>query len=352
MSRRLQSVALLALGFVAGALAMRAVQVPPDWPSSVALALPHQQPAPRTYAPAVARAAPAVVQVLAARGGGAGAGGLSLGSGVIIAGDGLILTAHHVVADADGIIVALADGRRFSARLLGVDPPTDLALLRAAGQDLPAIAPGDPRALAAGDVVLALGHPFGQRQTPRLGIVSAAVPLTGLTGNDDLLQSDAPISPGDSGGALVDSGGLLLGILVGGVASDGGTAPMGLSVPADLALAVAGRLVHGAPDGWLGIAGEPLTPSLRERFGLRAPQGLFVAAVATDSPAAAADIRAGDVIVGVDGHSLEAPLDLAGHLGGLAPGRVLRLALLRGSNPLEATLTTAPAPRAGSGKED
>lgn len=341
-----KSLALLGLGFAAGVLGMLAMGLTrgPSAPTPIAT---------DSYAPAIARAAPAVVQVLAARGAladprspPAGAAGLSLGSGVIITPDGLILTARHVVAGAEGVMIGLADGRRLAASVVGSDPANDLALLRIAAAGLTAIAPGDPRALATGDVVLALGHPFGLGQRARIGIIATTGRTRlGLTASDDLLWTDAAINPGDSGGALIDTAGRLIGISLAGISNSGRAEGVGLAVPVDLALVITGRLVTAEhAGGWLGIDTQALTPALAQRFGLRAPHGVFVAVVAADGPAEAAGIRAGDVIASIDDVPLASPLALQERLGNDAPGAQLRLALWRGSERLEALITVGRPP--------
>jgi serine protease DegS len=362
--------ALAGLGFIAGAAVVALVGwLPP-------LSQPHRaaeqavdQPLPRaSYSDAVAVAAPAVVNVYgridanaplpkasAAAGHPAvreSRGGTSLGSGVIVSGGGLIVTNAHIVEAADAIRVELADGRVLDARLAGIDDETDLAVLRTSppGGGLMPIPLGDPGALAIGDVVLAIGNPYGIGQTVSLGIVSATGRShLGLTDIENFIQTDAAINPGNSGGALVDAEGRLVGINTAILSASGHSEGVGFAIPVDMAMGVVDQLASRGVvrRGWIGIAGRSMTPQLAERFGLRAPHGVLVSSVVEDSPAAAAGILPGDVISRADGEALDSSLVLRERITATDPGRRMQLELWRGSQRLELDVATVERPPGG-----
>ena len=211
-----------------------------------------------------------------------------LGSGVILSADGLVLTNRHVVKDANRIQVELADGKRLAVRVVGFDPETDLAVLRADARDLPTIPIGEPKDLRVGDVVLAIGNPFGVGQTVTLGIVSATSHTDlGLSGVENFIQTDAAINPGNSGGALIDSRGALVGINTAIYSESGISEGVGFAIPADLAQGVARQVLASGKvtRGWLGISGRSVTPSLAANFGLRTESGVLISSTAEGSPA-------------------------------------------------------------------
>ncbi len=272
----------------------------------------------------------------------------SLGSGVIIDREGHILTNHHVIAGADEIEVALRDGRHASAKLVGSDPDTDLALLRIELPRLPVAVLGDSRRLRVGDVVLAIGNPFGVGQTVTLGIVSA-VGRRGLGINtfEDFIQTDAAINPGNSGGALVDATGRLVGINSAIFSRSGGSLGIGFAIPTHIARAVAKELIaHGrVVRGWLGVEIQDLDPRLAESFGLRVAQGVVVAAVLRGGPADRAGLRPGDVILRIDGRPVRDARDALDRIAGRRPGERVVLEGLRDGAPArwEATVGERPA---------
>jgi len=271
----------------------------------------------------------------------------SLGSAVIINHEGYLLTNHHVIRDADEILVLLYDGREALASVVGTDPETDLAVLRIDLPDLEPIRIGDPTRARVGDMVLAIGNPFGFGQTVTQGIVSA----TGryglrLTTYEDFIQTDAAINPGNSGGALVDARGQLLGINTAIYTRSGGSMGIGLAVPADLALRTMKDLIeHGHPvRGWLGIEVQRLPRALAEAHGLRGDNGVIVTNLFKDGPAARAGLRPGDIILRIN----EQPVG-DGHAGMnliamTPPGEVVQLDMLRDQHhwQLEAEVGTRP----------
>jgi serine protease Do len=236
-----------------------------------------------------------------------------LGSGVIVTEDGYILTNNHVVdgADDDGIKVLLADGRtRYDAKLIGRDPRTDVAVLKVeAPAKLPALTLGDSEKLEVGDVVLAVGNPFGIGQSVSAGIISAlsrGFGILGRQGYEDFIQTDASINKGNSGGALVDAEGRLIGINQSIASPSGANAGVGFAIPINLVRSVMEQLVvHGRiTRGYLGVNLQPLTPGLAEAFKLPDTQGALIGAVESNTPAAKAGMRAGDVIIEFNGRKV------------------------------------------------
>ena len=321
-----------------------------------------------SFAPVARRAAPAVVNVYSARinrsrstmmddpffrqffGGGAPQPRVeqSLGSGVLVQSDGLIVTNNHVVAQADEILVALADRREFKAKLVFADAKSDLALLRidTKGARLPVIRLGDSDRAEVGDVVLAVGNPFGVGQTVTHGIVSA-VARTGVGVSDYqfFIQTDAAINPGNSGGALLDLHGDLIGINSAIYSRSGGSNGIGFAIPANivrvfLAAAGSGKLVTG----WIGAEGEAVTADSARLAGLDRPGGVLVTAVSPGSPAAAAGIRVGDVLTAIDGKDVADPGMLRYRIATQGVGTRLDVTLLRGGRSERVTLTLARPP--------
>ena len=232
---------------------------------------------------------------------------LSLGSGVIVTEDGYILTNNHVVdgADPDGVKVSLGDGKqKLSAKVVGTDPQTDLAVLKVDAKDLPAITLADSDKLEVGDVVLAIGNPFNVGQTVTMGIVSAlGRGGFGITDYEDFIQTDAAINQGNSGGALVDAQGRLIGINQSIVSGSGGNVGVGFAVPINLAKSVLERIVDDGKvtRGFLGVMIQPLTPELAKAFKLSDTSGALVGGVSPNTPAEEAGLKEGDVITEVNG---------------------------------------------------
>jgi serine protease Do len=277
-----------------------------------------------------------------------------LGSGVIISSDGYIATNNHVVANADHVTVTLADGRELTAKVVGRDPLTDVAVVRVEARDLPAVTFADTTKIEVGDRVLAIGNPFGIGETVTSGIVSALGRRVGILsdvrGYEDFIQTDAAINPGNSGGALVDVDGRLIGLNTAILSRSGGSQGVGLAVPADLVKSVATSLVKNGKvvRGYLGVSVQDITPALADSFGLKSRQGALIAQVEPNSPASRAGLKEGDVITGVNGASVTDSNKLTFDVSGYAPGTKVNLDVLRDgkSEQLAATTGTRP-PRLG-----
>ena len=271
----------------------------------------------------------------------------SLGSGVLLDSNGYIITNHHVIADADEIEVALRDGRSARATLVGSDAVTDLALLQIELADLPAIAQGDDSQVRIGDLVLAIGNPFGVGQTVTLGVVGAVGrEAPGISAVNDFIQTDAAINPGNSGGALVNASGELIGINTAIYSRSGGSEGIGFAVPVSLVRQIATQLrEHGeVPRGWLGIELQELSPQLAASLSLEQQTGALVAGVYRGSPAARAGVRPGDLLLALDEHAFQRARDAATVLAGLSRDQDVRLTLLRGGRRIETRATAVRQP--------
>ncbi|MDR6679749.1 S1C family serine protease [Pseudomonas oryzihabitans] len=277
-----------------------------------------RQQGPVSYADAASRAAPAVASLRSTKAAKTGDGPadrkgaakpaeeLSLGSAVLMTHDGYLLTNNHVTLDAESIVVALADGRQTLAKLIGSDPATDLAVLKIDLPNLPAISVGDSSAIRIGDVVLAIGNPFGVGQTVTMGIISATGRnQLGLNTYEDFIQTDAAINLGNSGGALVDANGNLIGINT--AILSGGSQGIGFAIPIKLAMEVMKSIIqHGQViRGWLGVAVEVITPELVKTYGLKVDHGIVVTDIDPDGPAYKAGLRSGDVLVKLAGQPVK-----------------------------------------------
>ena len=228
----------------------------------------------------------------------------SLGSGVIMSDRGYILTNHHVIHGADAIQVSLRDGRMAKANVVGSDPETDLAVLKIDLKQLPVIAVGHSERLRVGDVVLAIGNPFGVGQTVTMGIVSATGRnRLGINTFENFIQTDAAINPGNSGGALVDAAGNLIGINTAIFSKSGGYQGIGFAIPVNMVSSVLEDILkHGRPlRGWLGIEAHEINPEIARALGLKTADGVIITGVARASPAHRAGLQPGDVIRAIDG---------------------------------------------------
>jgi len=273
----------------------------------------------------------------------------SLGSGVIISSEGYVLTNNHVIDGADEIQVALQDGRSVSAKVVGTDPETDLAVLKVALPDLPAIVFARSEDLRVGDVVLAIGNPFGVGQTVTQGIVSATGrQQLGISTFENFIQTDAAINPGNSGGALINTAGQLVGINTAIFSRSGGSQGIGFAIPASLARQVMeqilkrGRVIRG----WLGIEAQDITPDLAESFGLRDHHGAIVAGVYPGSAADRAGLRPGDIVTSVAHKPVDDARAAMNITAALEPGSKIDLAVMRDGKALHlnAVIGERPSP--------
>jgi Do/DeqQ family serine protease len=272
----------------------------------------------------------------------------SLGSGVIISRDGVILTSNHVIENGTKIRVALQDERELDAEIIGSDPQSDVAVLRVKANNLRAIDIADSSKLRVGDLVLAVGNPFGIGQTVTMGIVSAmGRGDMGLTDYGDFIQTDAAINPGNSGGALVDMQGRLVGINSAIVSRSGGYLGIAFAIPSNMAMQVKdviltkGTVSHG----WLGIGTQNLTPELAQMLDLTPHKGVVVAAVTKDGPGARAGLVPGDVILAIDGIPTNTSTQLRNVVGLDGKGKRVRLDIQRGGtvHHVELVLEEQPA---------
>ncbi|NTV94982.1 MAG: Do family serine endopeptidase [Thiobacillus sp.] len=256
----------------------------------------------------------------------------NLGSGVIVSEDGYILTNHHVVEAADEIQVALPDGRNLEATLVGSDPETDIAVLRVKHNGLHPITFAKPDSTRVGDMVLAVGNPFGVGQTVTMGIVSAlGRSHLGINTFENYIQTDAAINPGNSGGALVDSAGNLVGLNTAIFSRSGGNLGIGFAIPVSILRQVMDQIVRQGTvvRGWVGIEVQDITPEIAESFSLKATQGALIAGVLRGGPADRSGIRPGDILLAVDGNTVQDSSSLLQLISALKPGNEAKLSLLR-----------------------
>ncbi len=271
----------------------------------------------------------------------------NLGSGVIVSPDGYVLTNHHVVEAADGIQVALSDGRTLAAKLVGSDPETDLAVLKMDQADLPAMTFANSDRLKVGDVVLAIGNPFGVGQTVTMGIVSAlGRSQLGINTFENYIQTDAAINPGNSGGALVDAAGNLVGINTAIYSRSGGNMGIGFAIPVSIVRQVMDQIIAqgSVTRGWVGVEVQDITPEIAESFELKISQGALIAGVLRGGPADRAGIRPGDVLTAVDGQKVEDSAALLKVIAALPPGKQVPLSLVRQKTPLTVKVTVDKRP--------
>ena len=318
---------------------------------------------PGSLAAAVRRAAPAVVSINTSRitrhpfaddpwfrlffGQQGSQSQSGLGSGVIMSADGYVLTNNHVVQEADHIEAVLADGRRASARVIGADPESDLAVLKIDLPDLPVMTPSDSDRIEVGDRVLAIGNPFGVGQTVTSGIVSAlGRDQLGINTFENFIQTDAAINPGNSGGALTDEQGRLLGINTAIYSRSGGSLGIGFAIPVNVArqalqdIVQNGRVVRG----WIGVESTTLTPELAENLGAASAQGVIITGVLNGGPAARAGMRPGDVVTRINGRPIRTVAELRAGITALRPGTAATFTALRQGQNVEMQLVPGLRP--------
>lgn len=270
-----------------------------------------------------------------------------LGSGVIVSPDGYILTNSHVVKDADTIKVTLGDGRDLTAKVVGTDPQTDLAVIKVDSKDLPAITFADSDRVEVGDRVLAVGNPFGIGQTVTSGMVSGLGRAMFGLGYEDFIQTDAAINPGNSGGALVDAQGRLIGINTAILSRSGGFQGIGFAIPANLArnvmeqLASTGKVVRG----YLGVTVQDIDAEMAEQFDLKQRTGALVADVVPDSPADKAGLKGGDVVTQLDGKPVKDSRHLKLTVGSFQPGEKVSAEVLRDGKPVKVEIAITAQPK-------
>jgi serine peptidase DegS len=356
----------LALAFVIVALRPDLIRREPGTSPPPPATMPAAQAAENTYATAVRRAAPAVVNIYTAR--------LvreqiapstldelfgealprfrqrrenSLGSGVIMDRDGHIVTNHHVIANAEAILVQLADERVAEARIVGRDPDTDLAVLRINLKDLPVVPLGRSDRLQVGDVVLAIGSPVGLSQTVTHGIVSATTRALGVATFEDFIQTDAAINIGNSGGALIDTNGALVGINTAIIAKNLGVEGIGFAIPVDLVRGVLADIIaHGRViRGWIGVVPQDVPRYQREQLGLPA-NGVLIANLYLPSPAQKSGIQPGDVLTDIDGTPVRTAQEVIARVAShRTPGATLKLRLVRAGKSFELSTPVIEQPR-------
>ena len=320
-----------------------------------------------SYSAAAKRAAPAVVSIVASklptRNPNAddpwfrfffGEGGApqsqpqrGLGSGVIVAADGYLITNNHVIDGADEIEVQLADGRQARAKLIGTDPETDVAVLKIALDKLPAITFGNVDEVQVGDVVLAIGNPFGVGQTVTSGIVSAlGRNQLGINTFENFIQTDAAINPGNSGGALVDTAGNLVGINTAIFSRSGGNLGIGFAIPANTARSVMQSLITdgSVARGWIGVEPRDLTAEIAESLRLPVKSGVLITGVLRNGPAGNGGLQPGDVVVKIADRPVADTRQLLDAVAALKPASVATIVVQRGDRALDLKVTVAQRP--------
>lgn len=325
-------------------------------------------PAQSTYREAAKRAMPAVVNIFTTKGarqpktpfmddplfrrffGEQEDRQFSLGSGVVVSPEGYVLTNNHVIETADEIEIALADGRKAVAKVVGTDPETDLAVVKINLLNLPAITLGHDDQAKVGDVVLAIGNPFGVGQTVTMGIISAlGRNHLGINTFENFIQTDAAINPGNSGGALIDANGNLLGINTAIYSRSGGSLGIGFAIPVTTVKSVMESIISTGQvvRGWIGVEPQDITPELAESFGLAKNSGAIIAGVLKGGPADKAGMRPGDILVAVEGKPVSDTTDMLNLIAQLTPGNKAKMMVLRKGqeSTVEVIVGKRPRPR-------
>ena len=274
----------------------------------------------------------------------------SLGSGVVVSADGYILTNYHVVEAADSIEIALNNGQKFKAKVVGADPESDLAVIKidTDGKKLPVITFAAAESLRVGDVVLAIGDPFGVGQTVTSGIVSALGRThLGINTFENFIQTDAAINPGNSGGALVDSNGNLVGINSAIYSQSGGSMGIGFAIPVSLAHSVLDQIIKTGTvtRGWIGVEVQEITPDMAESFDIKDTEGALIAGIMRGSPADKGGVHTGDVLLAVNGKPVSDSQTMIEHIAALQPGSKATLKLRRANRDIDIDVTIGKRPQ-------
>jgi serine protease Do len=269
-----------------------------------------------------------------------------VGSGVIVTKDGYILTNNHVVDGADEVKIGLQDGREFTAKVVGKDPKTDVAVIKVDAKDLPAVEVADSDKIEVGDLVLAVGNPFNIGQTVTMGLVSATGRATLGLDYEDFIQTDAAINPGNSGGALVDAEGRLIGINTAILSSGGGNQGIGFAIPVNLARDVMNSLVTDGKvtRGYFGVMIQDITPALARKLDLKEQKGALIGGVEPKGPAEKAGIRSGDVIIEVDGKLVPDSRHLKLAVARIKPGDSVPVKIVRDGSTKKLDVTVKELP--------
>lgn len=270
-----------------------------------------------------------------------------LGSGVIVSSDGYIITNYHVVKNADEIKVLLSDKREFTGKVIGSDPKTEVSVVKIEAAKLPTILWGDSDSLQVGEVVLAVGNPYGLNQTVTMGIVSALGRANvGIADYEDFIQTDAAINPGNSGGALVNVRGELVGINTAIFSTSGGYQGIGFAIPSNMVKSVMNSLIKTGKviRGWLGVSIQKITPDLAKQFNLKDENGALVGDVVENGPAEKAGLKRGDVIIELDGKKIGEPYVLRNMVANIMPGDEHELKVLRDNKTIKIKVTIGELP--------
>jgi serine protease Do len=266
----------------------------------------------------------------------------SLGSGVIATSDGYIVTCNHVIEGAEDIVVRLNDSSEFKGKIVGLDSRTDIAIIKINAENLPTAVWGDSDKLRTGAIVIAIGNPYGLNQTVTMGIVSATGRAgMGLVDYEDFIQTDAAINPGNSGGALVNSKGELVGINDAIFSTTGGNQGIGFAIPSSMAKSVMDSIISQGKviRGYLGVQVQPLSADLAKQFGMKTEKGILVVDVTEGGPAEKGGLKRGDVIVGIDGKTVDNPFQLKNMVASTRPGKTVDLKIVRDGKIMVLPLT-------------
>ena len=271
----------------------------------------------------------------------------SLGSGFIATSDGYIITNNHVIEGAEDILVKLSDNREYKGKIIGVDSRTDVAVIKINEKNLPTIPWGNSDKLKVGEIILAIGNPYGLRHTITMGIISALGRVgMGISDYEDFIQTDAAINPGNSGGPLVNASGEVIGVTNAIFSTSGGYQGIGFAIPANMVKNVMDSIVSEGKvvRGWLGVQIQPLTADLARQFGLKDDNGVLLVDVTEGGPAAKAGMKGGDVVVEYDGKKINDPFHFKNMVAETKPGKQVFIKIVREGNLLTANVTIGELP--------